>query len=92
MTLARNTAFSYFGKVKATLKQAYKDGILQGCESGSAFCPHQCSYCSFYNDLKVNQSLYLNRVSNRMEIHHLFLTSPSVGETRIELKHLCLVD
>lgn len=29
MTLARNTAVSYFGKLKAALKQAYKDGILE---------------------------------------------------------------
>jgi integrase len=28
-TLAQNSAVSYFNKVKATLKQAYKDGILQ---------------------------------------------------------------
>lgn len=28
-TLSRNSAVSYFNKVKATLKQAYKDGILQ---------------------------------------------------------------
>ena len=28
-TLARNTAVSYFNKIKAALKQAYKDGILQ---------------------------------------------------------------
>lgn len=28
-TLSQNTAASYFNKVKATLKQAYKDGILQ---------------------------------------------------------------
>jgi integrase len=28
-TLAQNSALSYFNKVKATLKQAYKDGILQ---------------------------------------------------------------
>lgn len=28
-TLAQNSAVSYFNKVKATMKQAYKDGILQ---------------------------------------------------------------
>lgn len=28
-TLAQNSAVSYFNKIKATLKQAYKDGILQ---------------------------------------------------------------
>jgi hypothetical protein len=28
-TLSQNSAVSYFNKVKATLKQAYKDGILQ---------------------------------------------------------------
>ena len=28
-TLAQNSAVSYFNKVKATLKQAYKDGIIQ---------------------------------------------------------------
>ncbi len=28
-TLSQNSAFSYFNKVKATLKQAFKDGILQ---------------------------------------------------------------
>jgi len=29
ITLSKNSAVSYFNKVKATLKQAYKDGILQ---------------------------------------------------------------
>ena len=29
MTLSQNSALSYFNKVKATLKQAYKDGYLQ---------------------------------------------------------------
>ena len=28
-TLAKNSAVSYFNKLKATLKQAYKDGYLQ---------------------------------------------------------------
>ncbi len=29
ITLSQNSAVSYFNKIKATLKQAYKDGILQ---------------------------------------------------------------
>lgn len=37
-TLAQNSAVSYFNKLKATLKQAYKDGYLQADLNGKIKC------------------------------------------------------